>query len=497
MNKKYLIILIALFCAFILPHLSHAATIIDPTGVSTSTYFSMGGNYGFSVSNPTVAPIVAGQTYYYAYQVMDAHSAYLNNDLCYGSNANPNIGGLGCQTIPDPGTDALTIATGTITFPYGLATGGYVYMLNGNGIAYTGHSSLIYGDYGGDIDGSGNPISGSPTINSCGSGCWYSQSMWFYLGTTPYTPGGGGSTPSLSFLWPTDGTTTPQFDNFVVQASNVTSTEEYYLGGSWILHLTQQTTQWQGGVYTGAQLEAGVAIPMTNFPNVPNSDIGELPANAYACINDALVGCGENPIASTSVPFNISSQNNTTTPIFYNVTASSTAPGGFVIATTTQAINPFYSTGGVVCPAPTGTIFSGDLGPTIDYMLCQLQNAFIYPHSFSTAMVTSSLARVESNPPFAYVYDALGDFASSSAALESASTTDLSFQFKGNPGVVGIVPTTSIAVIDNTAFADLTGSSTFDATIHSDLFTAEDNIFWLLLVAGVVGIIIKVRKGFH
>lgn len=294
---------------------------------------------------------------------------------------------------------------------------------------------------------------------------------------------------TMSFLFPTNGTTTSMFDNFALQAVGVTSTDNYNFQLQWYLPYTQ-TTQFTALEFTGAQLLHGVTVPFKGFPQVANTDIESLPAVAKAQIYDItspiVSGDQSVAVATAQTDFNVNANNNATSTLWNYVSIGS--DGTLSVEESSTPQNPFYSNGSqIACPAPTGTIFD-DFSDNVNWFGCQMAQIFIYPHSQTEALAASSTALVEQAPPFVYAFDVLNAFSNEGATLKSAtSSTDLSLNF-GGIGVGNIIPTSSIKIVDNTAYADITGNASTSEALHDDLMSAQSFVGTALFI----GIMIKI-----
>lgn len=310
-------------------------------------------------------------------------------------------------------------------------------------------------------------------ITDCGS--------TIILSDTPLTS----PAATITFAFPTEGTSTNMFDNFALIGANLTSTDEYALQVQWYLPYNQTMYPGSQKTVTGADLVNGVLMPFVGFPSIPNSTIVSLPVTAYATLTDVTSYTGTST-AQTQVAFNVNANNNATSTGWSYVTVSS---GTVSVAVSSTSLNPFYTNGtNIVCPAPTGTIWN-DMQGTMDWIGCNLVTIFVYPHQATENMAQNSFGLLQSDVPFSFVYSAVNGFESSSIGLESASSSDLSFSFLSSAGKSGIIPTSSISVISQTAYAALT--ATAGGTSISDVFTVEDYIFYFLLLCLIVGLTIK------
>lgn len=479
--KKYLTFLAVSLGIFLAPHFSHAAVIYSQPVNNTTLTGASGNNFA---SNPFVGTVTG--TVYARVHVnsLNGQSGAIGNG-CAGTNYNValyDVSGA-YQICPD----AMELSQGAGFTSGSIVPGDVVFRFLGASFPGTGTSgfamSIAWQIAGQTASGPG----------------WGDDSALLCIATTEaeaWDPlcGATPPAPTLSFTWPNEGSTTVLFDNFLLKAQNVTSSAAYEIRGSWYLGFTQHTTSFTPLEVTGAQIQNGVLIPFTGFPNVcPTGNtctFVALPVSAEASLSEITPApYAENEVASTSVAFNIDAQGNTTstTSIFINVTNSTSSPGTPVVATTTSDVNPFYSTGSLSCPAPNGTILT-DFSGNMANLLCQLANIFVYPHQGAENLAAQSARLVEGNPPFSYVFDVFGQFSSQASNIANATSSDLSISF-GNVGVGNIVPTSSIKIIDNTAFAMLTGNASTSADLHNQVFSFEDIIFTLGLVGTAVKLI--------
>lgn len=210
-------------------------------------------------------------------------------------------------------------------------------------------------------------------------------------------------------------------------------------------------------------------------------------------------------IATTSVEFEINGTATSSQKFFPSGGNSSTIPSiststtpyqpGQIVGITTAPIDVFGANG--ICNAPaSSTSFADDPGAWTLWGVCQTRNALLQPGSSSIGFISGQFSNTKKIPPFVFVFDVYNAIGAGGTALENATNTDLSISFSG-VGVPGIVPTSSIAIISNTAYANLSGDPTKDSQIHALLFQTEDAIMILWFVFFVYKMVTKPRKQFH
>lgn len=404
----------------ILPHFALAATYPDQqihnvstTGATsyTETYYTT----DVAGLQPTSVQFITAQDY-----VAQSFSV----ELQVGCVGNPISSCSNSYTLNLTGS-----ANASFTAQTALGNGMWKIDFLLTGITLTNNLNINF------VGGSGRSLAGNSSNTtggtlSCNGGCGSVADMYitFNGGTIP--------SPTITFSYPQNGTTTPIFDNFWLTFSNVTTTSLYGIEITYDWNSTLDNPYNSPNYLSGygqsllhqGRLSAYQPFQGTNFAIGGGTTRG---VTAYAYLFD-FTDCGQSNflncpvLSSTSVNFNQYLLSATTTFIFvgpsiptsttsstdgtYNVEATTTIPLIISINLTTSTTN---------CQQPDNIT---DIGGGIYWAGCQLTNALLNPNVVpqSTSYLNDSIEKFKQVPPFVAFFQAAS---TTESALTNASTS--------------------------------------------------------------------------
>lgn len=496
--KKYILILFLGIGLFALPHQSRAAIIFDDRFIPTSTENLYGdGIHGTSDSNYTnstywntgisLSAFSTGVTYYWGgYAIIG----------CGSTVTCTSPGGLGPlpggaikfdQTTNDtatqwqlqnqtPGFPAQQVVYATGTFimdnvtPFSGITTEWIQVFGQNGVNISAGGSIIYNG-----TWTANELTGA-TMNIC-------------IADDPTSCSGlpSGGTPSISFIYPVGGSTTPPFSPWELQFNNLTSTDSYWSTIHWIR--TDNgcgNSGIPGYPYQYCQLFSDTSNSFTSNSTDPLLKIARPDRNlgfqydkytqdtwtATAYLYDNTYG--NQIVATSSINFTMLrgagdyggaiGAVGTTTFIIPDVSAT----GTLLITTSTNsyiqpvinspnANNTSSSTG--CAPAADWT----DVGGGISYGLCTATDQLFTPSNAYTADITQSFTNIQGDFPFNFVYGTIGQIGSA-ASVANAATGTLSLPLF----------TSSIPILSSSTLEGFVGTSN-----KNMIFQTEDSVAWV------------------
>jgi len=162
-------------------------------------------------------------------------------------------------------------------------------------------------------------------------------------------------------------------------------------------------------------------------------------------------------------------------------------PASFFGSTGILATSSPFQTPTSTCTAPADWT---DIGGGINYGLCETVYGLFYPTNTSYATLQGSFQTLEAAPPFAYVFVPLQAMQTAGNNLASTTPQNLNYHLALG-GYRNIIPSSTITVISTNELNNLMGTSTDGIALHQQLFTVEDYVMLLLLIAMAVGIILK------
>jgi hypothetical protein len=304
--------------------------------------------------------------------------------------------------------------------------------------------------------------------------------------------------PTVSFLYPTNGSTVSAFTSYQLLISNVTSTDIYtgtvdnyiFSNDGNMTYYGQQfcsTGSATTGNTTGTISVARYNTDGTSACTVIDSSNG-IPSNTTSTIIESTANILQTSLGNLT---RVATETSTWTYLIPTngtpINITNVLNGTVTIATTTfTTVQNNSADTQQICTRPSDWL---NAGSDIDYIGCAFVNIFVYPHSFSQNLAQAGFNQIQSDVPFSFVYSAVNGFESSSVSLESATSSNLAFSFLSSAGKSGIIPTSSISVISQTAYSSLL--ATAGGTSQSDLFTVEDDIFYFFLLCLIIGLTIK------
>lgn len=431
-----------------LPHFSFASTLIDNTHIATSSNISVENSWygGAEVSSTFLSSsISSGSVVYYA---------YLN-----GSSSNAWSYGLRLAFWDNTGIKQFAYGSLDTTSTFGgLITGS------------TTVSNLIPSGYYVGLDsnhGSTSPVDyvlgNNIGSGGCGSNCTNNWEPWFYLGTTPYNPISPSS--SISFVFPTNGTSTGIFNPWLLSASNLNASDTYITKVMWQacpVGQVQNSANCTQTIFnhsepqTGADIALhGITVQRVEWPfdfgsNQTVYASAELQDNGFVAVDSIN-------FTLLSIPNSSPSSTLSTGGIY--IIASSTGNGTYVTTSTSgfTAINALgTSTVSAFCPPP------GDPTGYIGYGLCQAVNFAFNPNIFpqSVSYFGNQISAIEAVPPFSGFFAFFNDASSSlNTGYQNSSSTSVSIGILGFNSN-GSMPQVNLVTLNSTTFNNGMGGST-------------------------------------
>jgi hypothetical protein len=305
--------------------------------------------------------------------------------------------------------------------------------------------------------------------------------------------------PVITFLYPTDATTTPPFSPWIfsVVAPNASDTYqisvhwqqlEYgtgILGGNglwpnanYFQIFGDTSVQFQG---TGSAMNIPVARPSRDL-NYTYDKFNEDLWTATAYLRDVTAG---NIVATSSINFTLLRYGadyggaigavGTTTYYTPGINASGTL-------ITNSSTNNFTAPvdGGV--PLRNASSSNGctpaadwtDVGGGISYGLCTATYNLFTPNDAYTTDIENTFSNIQQDFPFSAAYSVLNGVAKAAVQSASSTTSTLSLPLWG----------TNIPVLSNNSLSDFVGSSSKDT-----IFKVEDGVAWVGSAFSILGIV--------
>jgi hypothetical protein len=500
MKKFFIIAGFFLGCIFI-PHLSFAdypvvawyagigstASAGEQQLIFASSSFSYIGDISLKMDSYPPPPSSGGYGGLFLY--WNCTSNGLGNN---GSDSNGCNNGLGDSWI---GWQDFTDSNGIRTYHFNTAVSGMVEIVWSN-------------DYrGGSITVEGSNVS-TTTLVSFGQGLGGSQPYpsdgysgfmpWFSItgvsGPALAPPG-----PSLKFVFPTDGTTTPNFTNYILQLSgNVTSTDScYVVTEDFVPQVTGLRTLTPQTFPCGWLQNSGIAVYKPTFGiTVPNDATSSPPIIARGFVYDVTDfqipdNLDNFLIASATVEYQIipiqntaGSNPNATTTILNTspwLNASGTFTGNAAI-TVSQSAAPVPSVTSATfnCPTPSGIT---DIGGGVYWGLCNVAALLLVPNTSLTEYLTTGFQNFQQAFPFSVVF-----------GIHTILTQNISTAVSSGTAVIALTMPSFVPDIGGRSMT-LVGSSTLKNAVgaqnFSEIFALEDALMWIFEAYLVYEIITK------
>lgn len=317
----------------------------------------------------------------------------------------------------------------------------------------------------------GNSTSTAPAFLICdNSGC----------ATPPVPP----PTPStLQFIIPTNGTTTPPFDNFALRltmGADMTSTDPCQINLSWSIPQVTGAFSTQQTRTCGYYAQNGISFPKgasgANFQNntitstleVAQAYVFNLNHSAFTALASDQVIWTQllTPSENFTCFLGFCGSVNTTTTLNHIIVQGNGGGGVEIVITPTQNTNnnsstPQTGTWSWTCPAPGGFT---DLGGGIAYGFCVAIRFLLSPTPSIQTAFQNNLQQFQSVFPFSTY------FIISNSVNNAASSTGTS----SNGGWVLPVEGVNVTVLSSSTIASVFGSSTVNA-----YFTVSRAILWM------------------
>lgn len=456
MKNKYFILLAVAFGVMLAPHFSFADGI---TVTPTSTLSGV-------PANEVIVSVV--NTY------NGSEDLYLFNSA--GNNISGNsqyLLGAGVGPTSTPQSTSWAV----LGFPTGLANATYTI-------------AAVYSNSLGEHDG------------ACGLGQTLSNCLANGSSPAPFTttvstnPAGTVYPSNIFFAYPTDGTSTVNFDNFQLGATDLPSASDIYTTRITenICSAASTSTGCVPPIYSNSGLNSyssiqstGIQVPfVTSFDSQNNDNV-----NALAQLMDLTTG---QTIATDDIDFTLTSIPNsgvsTSTAAQGGITiiTKSTGNGTFTTATTTgnQAVVTALLNGVTAyptnsCPAPTNAVFGFFTGADAYYAGCAMTVLLFVPNQTTNNLMQSDLTSVEAVPPFSWFFTT-NNAIMTAANASSSITPDNGVAYTIMTGINGA--TSSLTILP----ADLTSNS-----FLSDGKLLDDYYNFVLTALILVGIIITYK----
>jgi len=507
MKKFIYLFIVVIVGIFFAPKLSHAQSYLQ-TNITTST----AGNclFGGNCSSAFVT-FNAGTVGNYIGHVIVG----FNNDcaaagscppppqgIVVGWNCSANVSSTACanNTTVNSSNIVATTPYGDL-YDFNVATSVAGLVSIGNVSIDSSQSAFGISNYTYATNG----ITGFSIDRTCsGNGCTTAPYNVGSTGFAPYLVVNGVNTlSSVNFIYPTNGTTTPPFNNIWVGVSGVVSSSFYSLtvqyswpqfsgnstavgglGGA-LLGLGSNFPPQQFTVNgTGASLLAqGRLIPYLNNP-FPSGAASPNPVtvNATATLSlvdpntGALTQVDQEGITFYQIPNYATSTYYLVTNGYSSTSTTSTAP----IYSLTTSTNPFIGitqntvgSSTFYCAEPSNIT---DIGGGIAYGLCSAGNFFLSPSTNLTAYLQNGYQNIQNAFPFSIV------FGIHNVIEQTASTTISEGQTNNYTAELSLGSTTpalagvgTIVFLSSSTLVNLVGQQGKDT-----IFSVEDAIMWLL-----------------
>lgn len=276
--------------------------------------------------------------------------------------------------------------------------------------------------------------------------------------------------PALSFLFPTNGTTTPIFTDWGLAATGLNASTSY----TYQVRFSQSGS---GSIGTdNGTSPAGITADNIFFNSGIQFDVSQFtPSSSWTAtailIDNAIpfaTGADVQPqdVASTSIAFTVLSNGtivNTNSTSTYVVNSSTV---NFVGSGITTSVNG-------TCAAPTSSVFADPATYTsqsLAYGLCTTSVFLLVPSSQISGFMANSVSNLENVMPFSLAY---GIFQAIQNATQSSSIpAEQDIVWQMNDGSQGTVPITIIG--------SSTLQSAFGNTNKTLIFQWEDYFFWII-----------------
>lgn len=444
--KKYLIFLIVGIGLFLAPHFSYASTILysqTSIGSSTPVVPASGGNFSLSpsyiVSSSTTPNII------YAYIQTDATSS----DSC------PSYPGYGdVLYVNGTSNEKFLLNCNDVGIFSNYAWGEFDYLSGPQYDINTIVSSSVF--FGGQAF---NGEAGNIATNLSGI------STLFITDATTTPPCASNCSSTISFVFPTNGTSTGIFNPWLLSASNLNASDTYITKVMWQacpVGQVQNSANCTQTIFnhsepqTGADIALhGITVQRVEWPfdfgsNQTVYASAELQDNGFVAVDSIN-------FTLLSIPNSSPSSTLSTGGIY--IIASSTGNGTYVTTSTSgfTAINALgTSTVSAFCPPP------GDPTGYIGYGLCQAVNFAFNPNIFpqSVSYFGNQISAIEAVPPFSGFFAFFNDASSSlNTGYQNSSSTSVSIGILGFNSN-GSMPQVNLVTLNSTTFNNGMGGST-------------------------------------
>lgn len=175
------------------------------------------------------------------------------------------------------------------------------------------------------------------------------------------------------------------------------------------------------------------------------------------------------------------------------IDASGTYHGITVTSTWTGIVIPTFNTTSSSWCAPA--VDWTDLGGSLNYAACSTANWLFNPSVAGNNDLSVAFSNFVNTPPFAYVTTIFNAFEAQGVALQSTTSSDLSFNLNASGDLPSIVPNQNVVLLSASTTYGVFGSHA--TAFLGMLFTAEDSIMTLWLLFFIYKTITKPRKEFH
>ena len=394
----------------------------------------------------------------------------------YESGSNILIGS-GCANVRQLGGYNATTTMGAT---------GTAYVWTGLDQDVSGNVYLSWGGAYGEAGAYGtNSYSGSTFGYCAGSFC----TPQIGSANVPYVIVNGTSqpappSPTISFLYPTNGIVTPLFSNFVFSGANLTSTDEYELS---LQYFIPQVTGQQARSITvsGAQLiNYGAAIPFTPFTGQFGTSSymvaqAELYDVTHFQIPESLDGF---LVATSSAVFSVITASNNPangTTTYLQTLPFGNASTGISVATTTTS-NPYPLSSGFTVNTASSTYNCQkpsdwtDIGGDISFGLCSVSEFLFIPSANVQQYMSDGYTNFKGAFPFGLVFgihDVLSNAVTSSTDNGTTPTLALTM-----PNFVPTIGGQSMVFITSSTLKNAVGQSNFNM-----IFALEDALMWIFI----------------
>jgi hypothetical protein len=490
--KKYIVIVISLFGILLMPHLSKAAIIWDYRSAGTSSIIS-----GASTTNSNAFILLGTPTSSYTSRTLYITYA-MASDIGAGDQcnaANPPSGYVvnfssGPTALNITANDAVDIAPNiylpdyvsggvsvvSSSFTDTLTPGTYYFLQIFNGISvHPSFESCV-----------GAGTSGTFTPATGGNGGVYSGTGYVCVADDPVSCNvpPGGSSGTVSFIYPTSTTPSNNFTNFGILASNLsTSTDSFSVSVNYgIVGTNNQTTIYNYNCLLGGQcgisgivgtvgdlLENGILLPVQPIPgNLRLTTATTTLYYANATLTD-LSASNYGVVATTSISFTVINPNNQSSTKLDDVitlAGSGSSTVGLVAGTVT-VVNPQADQ--TPCNPPSNI---SDIGGGITYAGCYLAQLLFTPTANVQQYMASSTSQFEQAPPFSQVFMTYNEL--TNAISSTPASQDLNYSLTLGDGTY-VNATYTVPFLTSTTMA--TAITPSGKTV---MYNLEDAMFDLL-----------------